>query len=340
MISFKNKDFSLLHIVFFSLLIAGITFGVTSIWNKKQFVAEYAAANTYTCNYNVKRMDGYEFIKPLMFVDEECESEPLLDLKQKLIGIIDRYKTVGEVTSASVYLREYNHNEWMCVNDADQFDPGSLFKVPVLIAILKQDELNPGFLNKTIIYNQKIDAGKNVAFPSKTIELGQSYTVKELLTRMIKYSDNNATILLEKNLNPKILQKLFSDVGLKVPNVYASQYLFTTTEYSYFMRAIYNAAYLSFDHSEYAGKLLSQSNFKEGILLGLPSGTKVAHKFGESGNQIDKQLHESAIVYLANKSYLLTVMTKGKDNKKLSQLMGEVSQTVYNDMFNESKAEM
>ncbi|WP_293894261.1 serine hydrolase [Flavobacterium sp.] len=341
MISFRNKNFSLLHIIIFSLLIAVLTFSVTSIWKERQYKEQsILAASSYSCNYDVKRMNGYKFIKPLMFVDEECESAPLAGIKQKMAAIIDRYKTTGDLTTASVYLREYAHNEWTSVNDGDKFDPGSLFKVPVLIAILRQDEINPGFLNKSIVYDQRVDAGKNVAFASKTIQFGQSYTVKELLSYMIKYSDNNATILLEKNLEPKILQKLFSDVGLEVPNMYASQYLFTTREYSYFMRAIYNAAYLSIEHSEYAGELLSQSNFKEGILKGLPPGTKVAHKFGESGNQNDKQLHESAIVYLANKPYLLTVMTKGKDNKKLSQFIGEISQTVYTDMLNEANAEM
>ena len=102
------------------------------------------------------------------------------------------------------------------------------------------------------------------------------------------------------------------------------------------MRAIYNAAYLTAEDSEYAGELLSQCDFKDGILSGLPPNTRVAHKFGESGNQIVKQLHESAIVYLYNQPYLLTVMTKGNDNKKLSLLIKEISQTVYNDMKNDA----
>jgi beta-lactamase class A len=134
-------------------------------------------------------------------------------------------------------------------------------------------------------------------------------------------------------MDSKILQKLFSDIGLDVPNVYASQYLFNTKEYSYFMRSIYNASYLTIDDSEYAGELLSQCEFKDGITKGLPASVKIAHKFGESGNQTEKQLHESAIVYLDHKPYLLTIMTKGKDNAKLSELIGEISREVYNDML-------
>jgi beta-lactamase class A len=338
MISFKNKRFSLLHAIVFAVLIAMLTFSLTSFWKERQFAAKMSSAPTLSCNYNVKRMDGFKYIKPLMFVDEECESEALMGIKQKLTGIIDTYKNTGDLTNASVYLREYSHNEWMCINESDKFDPGSLFKVPVLIAILKMNEENPGFLNKSLTYNKKVNTGKTIAFASKTIKLGQSYTVRELLTYMIKYSDNNATILLEENLNPKVLQKLFAVVGLEVPNIYAAQYLFTTKEYSYFMRAIYNAGYLNSDDSEFAGELLTECDFKDGIVKGLPAGMKLAHKFGESGSQNEKQLHESAIVYLKNKPYLLTVMTRGKDNKKLSQIIGEISQAVYTDMQNEANA--
>lgn len=339
MISFKNKKFTLVHILIFALLGCIATYGLTSFWKEKKFTEESAAAiNSYTRNYQVKRMNGYKYVKPLMFVEDDNESEQLMGVKQNITAIIDRYKTLGDITAASVYLRVYGNSEWICINENEKFEPGSLFKVPVLLSILKQNEITPGFLNKKLVYNQRVDAGKNVAFASKTIQFGQSYTVRELLTYMIKYSDNDATILLEKNLEPKILQKLFSDFGLEVPNIYASQYLFTSRDYSLFMRAIYNAAYLSFEDSELAGELLGQCNFKDGILLGLPPNTRVAHKFGESGNQVEKQLHESAIVYLNHQAYLLTVMTKGGDNKKLSKLIGEISQTVYNEMRSEENS--
>jgi beta-lactamase class A len=151
---------------------------------------------------------------------------------------------------------------------------------------------------------------------------------------MIKYSDNKATILLESNMKSEVLQKLFTDLGLEAPNIYATQYFFTTSQYSLFIRAIYNACYLSINDSEFAAKLLSECNFKDGIVSGLPKGTPIIHKFGESGNQVEKQLHESAIIYANNKPFLLTIMTKGKENKTLSRLIKEVTNTVYTEMAN------
>ncbi len=337
MVSFMQKRFSLFHAIIFMIVLVVATFSLTSIWKEKQVKKEIADNATYACNYNIKRMNGFKFIKPLMFVDEECESDQLNDVKQKLIAIIEKYKAIGDLNIASIYLREYGHNEWITVNESEKYDPGSLFKVPVLMTILKMNELNPGFLNKKITYSNAIDSGKKLYFPpSKTIKLGQSYTIKELLTYMMQYSDNNATILLENNMDSKILQKLFSDIGLTVPNLYAKEFKFTTKEYSYFMRAIYNAGYLNVEDSEYAGVLLNQCDFKDGIVKGLPSTIKVAHKFGEAGNQDEMQLHESAIVYLNNKPYLLTIMTKGKDIKKLAQIIAELSQATYTEMASQA----
>ena len=76
MISFKNKKFTLLHTILFAFLACIATFFLTNFWKEKQFTEKSnAAVSSYACNYNVKRMNGFKFIKPLMFVDEDCESE-------------------------------------------------------------------------------------------------------------------------------------------------------------------------------------------------------------------------------------------------------------------------
>ncbi len=335
MISIKSKRFSILHVLLFSLLVFTAAFSLASFCYKSPASSEDTSlAKTNSCDYNIKRMTGFKYVKPILWVDENCESDNLAGTKQKVNEIIERYKLSEGVTSASVLIR--SSGKWTVINETEKYQPGSLFKVPVLIAILKMDEDNPGFLQKTIVYDKQLDAGKKVNFADKTIQLGRSYTVRELLTYMIKYSDNEATMLLEKNMDSKVLQKLFADVGVEVPNLYASQYLFTVKDYSLFMRTIFNAGYLTIKNSEYAAELLTECNFKDGFSKGIPTTIKMAHKFGEAGNDVEKQLHESAVVFLDKRGYLLTVMTKGKDMKKLAALLGEISRTVYNDIASES----
>ena len=333
--SLFSKKISLPYILGFILLASVATFFVTTHFSNKEANKILELKQTSdACVSKIERLEGYPFVKPLLFVDDVCEGDGLATIKQDVTTVIENYKAYKGVTTASVYLKEYERNEWMAVNEEEKFEPGSLFKVPILIAYLKMNEEAPGVLDKKLLFNQNFNIDKIVAFKSKNIQIGTTYTIRELLRYMIEYSDNNATALLNNNLKSDVLLKLFKDLDLKLPNISAKQYFFTVRQYSLFMRAIYNASYLNIDNSEYAAELLSKCNFNDGIRKGIPASVKIAHKFGESGTPSEKQLHETAIVYLKDKAYLLTVMTKGKDNVALSNLIGEISGVVYKELNN------
>jgi beta-lactamase class A len=331
-----SKKMPVAYVIGLFALVVFITIGVTK-WLGAQS-ANNTAQTTTNCAIKVQRLGGYSLIKPIMFADEECPSTQLEDIKQSLVNTIQSYTQYQNVNKASVYLRDLDTNKWTVINETEQYEPGSLFKVPLLIAALKMNEAKPGTLNKRIAFNTNFDITKKAAYQSKSIQLGQQYSLRELLTYMIVYSDNNATALVQNNIDLTILTQLFTDVGLAAPDYKAAQYYFTAQNYSLFMRAIYNASYLNKENSLLAAQLLSQSTFRDGILKGLPNGTSVAHKFGESGNLSEVQLHESAIVYLNNKTYLLTIMTKGKDVKTLSNLMAELSKAIYDNRLASIKA--
>jgi beta-lactamase class A len=330
----RVERFSFKQLILIVLLIIALSVVITGFFSKKIYEQKLNEMSSgQYCPLEVKRMEGFSYIRPIMFVDDNCEAEHLQDVKQKINSKIEQYKTQEGVISASVYLREYKYNGWISINDADKYDPASLFKVPVMMAILKMDDNNPGFLNKKVSHTKSFVDTKSIAYkPTKSIQVGTSYTIRELLTYMIQYSDNQATILLESQMKNEVLQNLFSVVGLEVPNAYARQYQFTAKDYSLFMRTIFNAGFLSIKNSELAGELLGDSEFNEGLKKGLPSTVKIAHKFGEAGINAEKQLHESGIIYLDNRPYLLTVMTRGNDMKKLSNLISEISSLVYHDM--------
>jgi hypothetical protein len=58
----------------------------------------------------------------------------------------------------------------------------------------------------------------------------------------------------------------------------------------------------------------------------------VSHKFGEGGFNNAPQFSESAIVYCGKKPYILTVMTKGNEMKKLPKVISDISKKVYEIM--------
>ncbi len=98
------------------------------------------------------------------------------------------------------------------------------------------------------------------------------------------------------------------------------------------MNIVYNAGYLSISHCEFIAELLHESELELGIQAGIPSSVNLIHKFGEFAiqNKPDfHQLSESAIIYLNNAPYLLTIMTQGKDLNQLASVLCAISKTVY-----------
>lgn len=283
-------------------------------------------------SYKIRRSSDYKYVRPILLVDEESESQNLNGLKQNISDIINNYQKIGVLNSASFYIKEFNGNSWTGVNVEEKFLPGSLMKVPEMIAFLKMNEQKPGTLDRVITYKHADELGRHTNFNSRTIQPGKSYTIRELLNYMIRYSDNQATDLLNRQVDVNIFGKVFTDLGLKTPDWKASSYPITAKEYSVFMRALYNGAYLNIENSEIGAKLLSECDFKLGLLSGLPKGMKVAHKFGESGDSRGQQLSEAAIVYLDGNPYVIVVMTSGKDHKLLPGVIKEISSATFQYM--------
>jgi beta-lactamase class A len=285
------------------------------------------------CKTEIVRLNGYQFIRPVLFKQDECEAQYLLPVKTEISTLINSYKSSGIITEASVYLRQLTHGDWISIGEDEKYNPGSLLKVPELITFMKMREKDPGLLDKKIAYSSPLILPKQAYFISKSIEVGKTYTIRELLYYMIAYSDNNATMLLNQRMDLNIFKKVFTDLSIPEPDMTKNDIPISVREYSLFMRVLYNATYLNIDDSEYCTELLSHSDFNKGLISNLPKEIKVAHKFGEANDGINAHFCESGIIYLNNSPYLLTVMTKGKNNTLLPGVIGDISKKVF-DMMN------
>lgn len=286
------------------------------------------------CTFNISRLKGYQYIHPLIFAEPSCETESLLPVKETIIDKINSLKASGVIRNASVYLRLFNKGEWISVEDQEKYSPGSLLKVPELITIMKMNEKNPGVLKTRITFEQPLQTNKTATYVTKSIQVGKSYTVKELLYYMIAYSDNNATYLLNKFMDIPTFKKVFTDLGLPEPDMTVSEYKISARDYSVFMKVLYNGSYLSIEDSEFCTELLSKCDFRSGMLTGLPDSCRVAHKFGEGGDARTQTFHlsESGLVYCDNKTYLVTIMTNGSDMKALPGVIGSLTNLIYQQM--------
>ena len=295
-------------------------------------------ANPSFCNLNISRLKGYQYIHPLLYAEPQCESAELADCKNQISQIINNNKANGKIISASVYIREFTQAQWTSINPSELYSPGSLLKVPELMALYKMNERQPGFLDKIIEYKDvsKTKSNRVINFESNHIKLGNKYSISDLITYMIVYSDNDATMLLNSLIDKTVFSKVFTDIGLKEPNYSSSDYKMNVTDYSIFLKELYNGSYLSFKNSEECLSLLSKTDFKEGLISGLPSNCMVSHKFGEGGLNTEPNFSEAAIIYCGKTPYIITIMTKGREMKSLPSVSAEISKKVYEVMSSRS----
>lgn len=274
---------------------------------------------------------GYKYISPLL----ECENNlPLnynnVKLKGSIQTMIDTAIDSHNVSFVSLYFRDLNNGPWIGINEKEKFSPASLLKVPLMMAYLKLAETNPALLNQklTVKDYQETVVSQNIA-PSQKVEVGKEYTVEELIDDMIEYSDNTAANTLISNIPSNDLDRIYTDFNLKTPTAESKENFMTVTEYSSFFRILYNSSYLNRAMSEKALKLLTKSQFTQGLAGLLPKNIEISHKFGEREINGAKQLHDCGIIYLNEKNYLLCVMTRGDDFKKMENTIASLSQNIF-----------
>jgi hypothetical protein len=277
----------------------------------------------------------YQFINPLLAYDlpETKDLNQFTPLKDKIQKVIDSNIDSGNADNISMYFRSGGH--WVGINEDDQYDPASLMKVVTMIAYYKQADTDTAILAKQLKYSNDVQSLiSDSSFKSQSkLHLGQLYSVSDLIDSMIRDSDNGAALTLLAAMDPSYLDEVFSDLGLPVPTA-DSEYRISPKAYSLFFRVLFNSTYLSRTRSEQSLALLAQAYYKDGLVAGVPVGTKVAHKFGEyilteNGRPAEVELHDCGLIYGPPKTYYLCVMTKGQNIQKLQEIIKEISNVAY-----------
>lgn len=286
----------------------------------------------------IKRFRRTKFTNPIL----ECEVADKKDIKEfdPLNALIKQHVEAEingkRASKISVYFRAMTSGRWGGINEDDIYPGESLLKVPLLLAYYKLAEENPEILNEQLLYKGDFDkSASQMTQPLEKIEAGKSYLINELIRRMIVYSGNNSTVLLRNRLDRQYLNGVFGDLGVPRGQDTTGQWLVSTKDFARFFRVLYSATYLSQFMSEKALTLLSQTEFREGIVAGVPPVVSVAHKFGEvitkntKGQILSAVLHDCGIVYNRAHPYFLCVMTEGGDFEPLKGVIARISKAVY-----------
>lgn len=308
-----------------AIFLCGLAVG----WGANYVYQAQAPKNTAK---EIREIGDYRFINPLL----DCDiSAGLIDSRKEnftreLTTEVQQVAAKNNIV-ISVYYRDLNNGPTFGVKESEEFIPASLLKVPIMMAYFHEAQNNPAVLTESFTLDKRIQFsnGKQFIPPKNTLQIGQSYTVNELIEQSIIYSDNDAIALLIDHVSEADVRDLYQLLGVsQVPITFPDGRL-TVREYASFFRILFNSSYLSRDYSEKALEILSRADFKDGLVAGVPPSVVVAHKFGEAGNEENHQIHDCGIVYAKNRPYLLCVMTRGGNINVLTSAIAEISRFVY-----------
>jgi beta-lactamase class A len=294
-----------------------------------------------TANDRRIKLKGFQFVSPLLDVELPegygVGREPI-PFKYKVKGFVEQQIKSGTVKEMSVYYRDLSDGPWFGINEKVHYNPASMMKVPIMIGWLKRAEKDPSVLQRKFVFEDKGYPGPQQGIkPAKSLTAGAGYTVDELLSYMMNYSDNKAMWLLYNGLTDEEYAYIFDSMDVANDPSDGNNSI-TVHGYSGFLRILYNASFLNREMSEKALKLMSYQDFPYGMAAGVPKGVIVASKFGEYGessaghNPALVQLHEFGIVYHPKGPYILGILTMGNDLAKQTDIIRAVSAMVYKEV--------
>jgi hypothetical protein len=288
----------------------------------------------------VQRREGPQrLVNPLLDCDLAADvlgNQELAPFRRQVVDLLEHRLDPRWASSVSVYFRELNDGLWFSVGETERFVPASLRKVPLMIALLREAEVTRGkpLLDREVPIDLARNYNLDQSFPpSQALDPGRAYPVRELIRRMIVYSDNNAFMVLSRVVDPGELERAYALLRMQDPGGARDDEYLSVETYASFFRILYNATYLSHEASEWALQLLAQSEFRAGLVAGVPPGVTVAHKFGEKANADGtRQLHDCGIVYYPNNPYILCVMSRGSSFEFLDDVIVAVSRLVWSEV--------
>ncbi|MBP6948743.1 MAG: serine hydrolase [Candidatus Pacebacteria bacterium] len=324
---------------FFIIVLSGIIFGAGYITSSLITEDKY---QDFLSNFKNIREDTskYTFINPLVgnISAPATDVGIYTDIKEDIDSYLEKQKKKGELFNYSFYFRDLNSGLWFGSNELESFFPASLFKLPIALAAYKQTEDKPGFINTMVVYTEDIAKRNEVVQINavSTLTIGKAYSIEYLIERMLIDSDNGAKDLILSVLDMKYFDDLFQTVSFVDYNT-DNKYSLSSCKYSLFLRVLYGSSYVNETHSELIMSLLTKSEYKDGLVGGIPGSVKVAHKFGtyqfdeeEKGVTVSsRQLHDCGVVYHLENPYVICFMTKGKDLETLQKIIGHISSLVY-----------
>ena len=262
-----------------------------------------------TCAQALVRVPGYKYVHHLLTAGAACESSRLSPLRDSVATLVEALRSQGQLTSATVHVRDFKHGEWMACNGNETYAPGALRDLLLLIAAFSMEERTPGFLDRSI----------------------SGTSMRMFLHRMVAQHDAAARGTVYHAVPTERVSTLLAHLGLPASSM-QDDHRCTAAEYTTIMASLFNAADLSPMNADKALDLLVADGSQRSIAA-LPADVQVAGVSAEARTTDGAGLNSTGIVYAPTGPYVVTIMAKGGDPTRLQSATKAIERMVYDRML-------
>jgi beta-lactamase class A len=251
-------------------------------------------------------------------------------------------------TGVGLYYRSLTRPDSLLLDANVRFHAASTMKLPVMIQVFRDadagllrldDSLTVHVIFPSLVDGSPFEVDKADDSDSTLYgRVGRPASLRDLLELMITRSSNLATNLLIERVGAARAQASARALG-----AWSIQVLRGVEDGKAYRAGLNNTVtardlgvlLAAIAQSRAAGpascremlRILEAQEFNEGIPVGLPPGTRVAHKTGWIGEVV---YHDAAVVFPPRGGYVLVVLTGGiKQDSVAHNLVADVSRMVY-----------
>lgn len=208
------------------------------------------------------------------------------------------------------------------VNENDTFEPASLNKLPVMLAMYI--EVENGNINLETVYvlkdSDKVTGSGSLYGKPEGYEL----TYRDILSYMGKESDNTAANIAKKLIGEEKIEQAISAAGMNNTIVIGENQETTPRDIGIFFEKLWEGDVISKKHRDELLGFLTDTIYEEWLSASIPSTINVAHKYGREIHVVN----DAGIVF-TNEPFVLVLLSKGVVEREADQVFPELSKAIY-----------
>jgi beta-lactamase class A len=227
-----------------------------------------------------------------------------------------------------IYVQALDGGAVAATNADRSFPAASLFKLPIMVEVLTQQELHRLDPDEPLeIRPEDWTDGSGVL----QARVGDRLPVRELLRLMIQESDNIAALVLLNAVGADDVNATLDKLGMSGTRVVdrrtgeEGDNVTTARDMGTLMAAIGSGQLIDADVSEAALKLLEAKQSESWLTDGLPWWVKVAHKWGD----LPGARNDAGVVFTPRGNYVAVVLTEDAPPDEAAQAIARTSAAAY-----------